>query len=333
MSLRPAYTGAELKTRINTAREARPPIIEGLIHERSVIMNSSDPGAGKSTVMATVIAQSSLGIPVFGQLFVPKPVVSYLIPFERGSQEIEERLKHIQGSIPMEYDNIYINEHFMGLNVINDAHADDIVRNIRNDIGSRKLDVIWLDPIYASVAGGLSNDDKASLFTRFSTRLQVEFDCAIFMNHHTVKASYSSEMGTRIEKDDPFYGSQWLKAHCTGGFYMKRDPKDAGPTFICKKDSHSCLLPQIKLVYEASNYTVFMAELDKTTPAKDRLLMLYRTFKKTNKTTTFNEIQGCLMGVSHSHLRRLLETPPFNTAFKKITTNGMSTLYIPEGEI
>ena len=333
MPERSAYTGSDLRSRILATKESRPPIIEGLVHERSVIMNSSDPGVGKSTINAVIMAQSSIGLPVFGQLFVPKPVVSYYIPFERGSQEIEERFKHIQNSIPIEYDNIYVNEKFMGLNVIESRHAEDIIMNIRNDIKERHIDIIYLDPIYQSIAGGLSNDDKASLFTRFSTRLQVEFNCAIFMSHHTVKDSYSSETGSKIEKDDPFYGSQWLKAHCTGGFYMKRGPKDAGPVMLCKKDSHSCLLPQINLIYEPENYTVFMQGIDKTIPAKDRLLMVYRTLKSTNKTVTFREIQGCMMGVSDSHLRALIGHPPFNTAFKKLSTNGFNTLYKPEVDL
>ena len=333
MPERSAYTGSDLRSRILATKESRPPIIEGLVHERSVIMNSSDPGVGKSTINAVIMAQSSIGLPVFGQLFVPKPVVSYYIPFERGSQEIEERFKHIQNSIPIEYDNIYVNEKFMGLNVIESRHAEDIIMNIRNDIKERHIDIIYLDPIYQSIAGGLSNDDKASLFTRFSTRLQVEFNCAIFMSHHTVKDSYSSETGSKIEKDDPFYGSQWLKAHCTGGFYMKRGSKDAGPIMLCKKDSHSCLLPQINLIYEPENYTVFMQGIDKTILAKDRLLMVYRTLKSTNKTVTFREIQGCMMGVSDSHLRDLIGHPPFNTAFKKLSTSGFNTLYKPEVDL
>ena len=333
MSARPSYFGDELKGRVNTSRESRPPLIEGLVHERSVIMNSSDPGVGKSTVTACIMAQSSIGIPVFGQLFVPRPLIHYYIPFERGSQEIEERFKHIQTVIPLDYNNIYVNEKFMGMNVINERHADEIIGNIRHDLGERKVSIIWLDPIYPAVSGGLSTDEKASQFTRFSTRLQVEFDCAIFMNHHTVKDSYSSETGTRITKNDPFYGSQWLKAHCTGGFYMKRDVGEGGPTLINKKDSHSCLLPKIVLEYEPETYTVFMKGVDKNIPAKDRLLMVYRTFKSTNKTVNFREIQGCMMGVSDSHLRELLRTPPFNTAFKKDNSIGMNTLYTPTEEI
>jgi len=298
-------------------------------------MSSSDAGTGKSVLTACLIAQSSAGLPGFGQLFVPRPLVSYYIPFERGSQEIEERFKHIQNSIPLEYENIHVNERFMGMNVINENHADEIISNIKNDLLQRnhKVDIIWLDPIYSSVAGGLSSDEKASMFTRFSTRLQVEFDCAVWMNHHTVKDSYSSETGSKIQKEDPFYGSQWLKAHCTGAYFMRRTATDSGPVMINKKDSHSCLLDRIELVYAPETYTVFMNNNDSYGTVKDRLLMVYRTFKRLNKTVTFREIKGSLVGVSDSYLRNLVDTPPYDTAFTKVKSSGSSTLYVPTRDI
>lgn len=334
MNLKSGVSGDKLAARVHAARESRPPLIEGLIHEKSVILNSSDPGSGKSVITACMMAQSSLGLPVFGQLYVPRPLFHYYIPFERGAQEIEERFKHIEAVIPINYDNINVNENFMGMNVNNEKHAEDIITNIKADVEriGKPIDVLYLDPIISAVAGGLGNEEKASLFTRFSTRLQVEFNCAIWMNHHTTKETYSSD-GGKIEKDDPFYGSQYLKAHCTGGFYMRRGQRDKGPTLFNKKDSHSCLLPQISLTYDPDTYTVFMDGMDHAIPVKDRLLMVYRTFKAVNKTVTFREIQGCLGGVSDSHLRNMLRTPPFNMAFKKISTNGSNTLYKPEVEI
>ena len=335
MISRAALSGEELKQRINSAKETRPPLIEGLIHEGSVIMTSSEPGAGKSVLTACIMAQASLALPVFGQLFVPRPLNCYYIPFERGAQEIEERFKHIQESIPIAYEHISINDSFMGMNVINERHADEIFSRIKSDADrcfGGKIDIIFLDPIISAVAGGIGNEDRASMLTRFTTRLQVAFGCALWMNHHTTKDTYTSD-GSKIEKDDPFYGSQYLKAHCTGGFFMQRRAADAGPVLTCKKDSHSCLLPKIELIYEPETYTVFMQGLGKSIPAKDRLLMAYRTFRSANKTVTFREIQGCMMGVSDSHLRDLLRTPPFNTAFKMISSNGSNTLYKPEAEI
>ena len=328
---RPAINSEVLKSSVISSSEKRPPLIEGYVHENQSIMVSSDTGIGKSTITACWMAQASSGLPVFGGLFVPRPLIIYYIPFERGNQEIMERFKHIQEAVPVNYDNIYINDNFAGLNVTNDKHADEIVFNIHQDIGTRHIDIIVLDPIYASVAGGLSTDEKASQFVRFSTRLMNEFKCSNMLLHHTSRDTYSSQTGQKIEKDDPFYGSMWLKAHCNGGFFLKRDGE--GTLMIKKKDSQGVLLNKIPLGYKPESYTVYLNGLDLSMQAKDRLLMAYRTFKNTNKKVTFSQISGCMMGVSDSHLRELLRTPPFNTAFKKHMSSGGNTLYEPVDEI
>lgn len=187
MTSRAALTDKKLEESIHKAQESRPPLIEGFIHEGSVVMVSSDPGVGKSTITACWMAQASLGLPVFGHLFVPRPLLIYYVPFERGATEILERFKHIETAIPADYRNIFVNENFMGMNVINERHADEIIGTIRHDLAGRHLDILVLDPIYASVAGGLSSDEQATQFTRFSTRIQTEFKCANYLNHHTTK--------------------------------------------------------------------------------------------------------------------------------------------------
>lgn len=329
---KPSITGDSIKQAVLSSEEKRPPLVEGLIHDNQSIMISSDTGAGKSTIIACMMAQASSGFPVFSQLFCPRPLVIYYIPFERGIQEITERFKHLEEAIPINYNNIYLNENFTGMNVINDKHADDIILNISKDLDSRKVDIIIIDPIYASVAGGLSTDEKASQFTRFSTRIMAEFKCSNLLIHHTSRDVYSVQ-GKRIDKDDPFYGSIWLKAHCNGGFYMKRTQETEGVTLFNKKDSQSVLLSKIPLKYCADSGSVFINGLDLSMPAKDRLLMAYRTFYRMKKIVTFAQIKGCVEGVSDGHLRALLRTPPFDKCFNKSIRNGESTLYTPTMDI
>lgn len=319
-----------LEEKVAQSEDARPPLIAGFIHEGSVILVSAEPGVGKSTIAACWMAQASSGLPVFGQLFVPRPLVIYYIPFERGAEEIAERFRYIQNSVKINWDNLYVNPNFAGFNVNKDSHADEIIGTIRHDLAGRHADIIVLDPIYAAVPGGLSKDEAATQFTRFSSRLQAEFGCANYLNHHTSRDKYT-DTGDKVERDDPFYGSQWLKAHCTGGFLLKRISEN--PVLLNKKDNHSCLMKSIPLQYDPADYTVYMAEsTDGGTSMThhDRLLMLYRTlYTQGKESITFAQIQRCLMGVSHSHLRRLMRHPPFSTAFSVAKSNGKASLYTP----
>lgn len=319
-----AITGLSLVNKLKEVRKEREALIEGLLYEHSIIMISSDPGAGKSVLIANIIARLSMGFRVFDQLYCPKERICYYIPFERGAEEILERLKHLQSYTAMAYDNIFINENFIGLNVIDTRHADHIIETISKDC---KPDLIILDPIYASVSGGLSTDDKASQFCRFSARLQHTFGCSIWLNHHTVKDTYSSFNGEKIGKSDPFYGSQWLKAHVTASYHMKRNHDDTGIILDKKKDSFGNLIEKIELGFNAEDYSLFSKESDTEDSKKDRFYRFLRASKANKKPFTFNDLKGVYKGVSTSYLRRLLCTPEVDTSIKKHKSNGGATLY------
>lgn len=318
-----SLTGQDLKNALLEIHPERKPLIEGFLYERSIMMMSADPGAGKSTITAQAIAQMSCGLPVFGYLHVPRPIKCYYLAFERGREEILERLKVMQDIVPMDFDNIFINDSFIGYNVLDAGHADFIIKAINHDC--MNPDVVFLDPIYSAVAGGLSTDDKASQFTRFSARLQSTIGCANWLNHHTVKESYSQD-GTAIEKADPFYGSQWLKAHCTAAYYLRRN--DSGTVLLNKKDTQNNLLKKIVLEYNPEDYISYVDQKNMEVPAMDRLKMFLRSKWKTdNKTFLYDQLYTCLMPLSHAHLRRLMRQVCLEGYVTVDKTIGRKSLY------
>lgn len=321
MSLIP-LTGEPLKEALKETNPERVSLIEGLLYERSVLMVSADPGVGKSTITAQAIAQMSCGLPVFGCLFVPKPIRCLYLPFERGREEILERLKIMQDLIPMNFDNIAINDSFIGYDVLTTNHADIIIDSCK----VFNPDVVILDPIYACVSGGLSTDEKASQFTRFSARLQSEVGCANWLNHHTTKQSYNNK-GEAIEKEDPFYGSQWLKAHCTAAYYLKKNI-ESGTTLINKKDTQGNLLKKIKLEYNQEDYISFMDAKNSAISPEDRIRIFLRTkYKSTNKTFNFDELLTCIQPLSPGYLRKLMIQVWFIEVVTKSKSTGRKSLY------
>jgi RecA-family ATPase len=320
-----ALTGKELVAKINEVKHDRVALIEGFLYEKSVLMVAADPGAGKSVLIANVISSLSTGLFAFGNLYVPKPCKCYYIPFERSADEIMERFKHMQTTTMINYDNIFVNDSFIGMNVIDIHDAHKIIETIKEDCPDP--DLIILDPIYAAVAGGLSTDDKASMFCRFSARLQHEFNCSIWMNHHTVKDTYSSFSGEKIGKSDPFYGSQWLKAHCTASYHMKADDSGNGVVLEIKKDSIGSLIERLSLGYNDEDYTQFARDIDSESTTDIKLKTFLRACKANKKTFTFAQIRGCVKGVSKSTIRRFLAHPDNTPKLKKLKNSGEATLY------
>ena len=325
---RSGIKGALLKAEIHATQPERTPLIEGLLYEHSVLMTTADPAVGKSVIMACAIAQMSCGMPVFNFLNVPRPLRCYYIPFERGRHEIEERFKLLETVIPINYDYITVNDNFIGMDVTNPAHAEEIIETIKKD-SPFSIDVFLGDPMYACVRGGLSTDEKASQVCAFSARITHEFGCSNWWNHHNVKDSYNS-LGEKISKTDPFYGSIWLKAHATGAYYMGRS-ENGGTIMENKKDSIGSLLSKIILDYDEDTHLCRATNIQEIGMIKDRALMYARQCFHNKKTFTFKQFMsalgGVISGVSTGYARRLLCTPPLVDNLTKSKANGGATLY------
>jgi RecA-family ATPase len=325
---RRGITGSELRYEIHETPPERLPLIEGLLYEKSVLMTTADPAIGKSTIMACAIAQMSAGLPVFGYLNVPRPLKCYYVPFERGRHEIEERLRILETVIPINYNYIVINDNFIGMDVTNPDHADEIIETIRQDIPFG-LDVFLGDPMYACVRGGLSSDEKASQVTNFSARIIKEFGCSNWWNHHNVKDSYGSD-GKKINKTDPFYGSIWLKAHATAAYYMGRS-ETGGTVLEQKKDSIGSCLEKIILDYDEDTHISRAVNLQESSVIKDRAMLFLRRCFHQKTTFTFKQflaqLGGVQSGVSVSYARSLLSTPPAVDNVTKVISSGHATLY------
>ena len=278
--------------------------------------------------MACAIAQMSAGLPVFGFLNVPRPLKCYYVPFERGRHEIQERFRFLESVIPIQYDNIFINDSFIGMDVTNPEHADLIIKTIKEDT-PLGFDVFCGDPMYAAVRGGLSTDEKASQFCAFSSRIVKECECSNWWNHHNVKDSYASD-GKKISKSDPFYGSIWLKAHATAAYYMGRS-ENGGTVMENKKDSNGNLLSTIMLDYDEDTHLCRAVNLQESDIIKDRAYVFCRRAFHEKKTFTFKQfvagLGGVHSGVSTSYARSLLSTPPLDTSIEKVKSNGGATLY------
>ncbi len=319
-----AVTGNVLRDEVHAAPEHRIPLIQGFLYEKSVLMISSDPGLGKSVVATCAMAQMSCGVPVFGALEVPKPVNCYYLPLERGKEEVYERLRKMEEVIPINYNNIWVNENFIGCDLTQHSIALELIETIKYDCP--KIQVLFLDPIYQAVAGDLASGQVGSKFSRFSAFIQHELGCSNWLNHHTSRDTYSL-YGRKIEKNDPFYGSQWLKAHCTGAYYLKECKDTDGVILMRKKDSHSNLLSNIPLGFDDETYVCDLRGAMADTPVTERLETFLKSCKKSNKKFTFRQLEGCMVGVSTSYLRELIRHPQYTPYLKKHKNIGSSTLY------
>lgn len=297
----PILTGDKLiETMNNTKEGGREPIAEGLIYDETMLMIAAEPGCGKSTIIGQIIVELASGLPLFGYFQTPKPVKVLYLQWERSILEFIERLKVLSKTYPINKDNIFITDECQKLDLFKDENV--LINFIKRDCPDVK--VIFVDPIYATIRGGLKEDKPAAMFTHIWSKVQKFFHCSLVYNHHVVKQQYTPT-GDKIEKDDPFYGSQWLKAHVTGSYHMQKTKE--GVILHCKKDNYHILTQTIELAYNTQTEISLLSD-GKKLQSLDRFKHFLRTKQNLKKEFTFAEIEAETLLCTRT-VRAILCTP------------------------
>lgn len=278
-----ALKAKELIEAMEHAESSREIIAEGFLYKHTSLLISSEPGCGKSTISTQIAVELASGLPLFGYFHVPKPVKVFYVQCERNIIELLERLKVISKTLSINFNNLVITDQYQRLDF--SRHAPVLLECIKRDCPD--AEVIIFDPIYATLAGGLKDDRPASIFTKIMSAISKSIGAAHILNHHTVKQTYSS-FGEKIERDDPFYGSQWLKAHVTGSYTMKKT--DKGVHLINKKDNYDILTKDILLDFNGETELSYLADFAELAPI-DRLKHFLRNKKLKNSTFIFSDIK------------------------------------------
>src|SRR3990167_8014906 len=157
MALPNPLTGLSLRTALTAQTRERPPLIEGLLHEKTSVLISSDAGVGKSTLVTQLFLQASIAQPIFGLFPVVRPLSIYYLMSERDVWEPLDRMKRLESYVPFQDANLIIDAECVGLTLTKSHHFDLMVARIL----AHQPDVIAIDPIYGFFEGGMGGDEVA----------------------------------------------------------------------------------------------------------------------------------------------------------------------------
>lgn len=277
-------------------------IAEEFLYEGDIMMLAADPGTGKSVVALQMVINLTSGTRLFGVLDVPKPRTVCYMQLEGTRSQVKERLnamRSVNGFNPERMIWDYVNF----INVLDPTSVKKCVNDLKEV--QEKIDVIIFDPIYKTVVGGLAKEEPAKAIIKFTDIIRAEFGAAIVMIHHTHKDRFSNKDGKRIEEDDPFFGSQWLKAHIDTGYHLKRIPNSNTRSCLrLTKDRNSRVTHYMPLSFDAETFTLHGEVSKDGLTAYERVLGHLSTVHKFGKKTDFNQIiTECSM--SRSLLRKI----------------------------
>lgn len=319
------YTGKELSNIINSPLPIRNPLIEQLFYEHSVLMIYSDPGIGKSIITLCAMLQAASGHDVFGHFQSRENLKIYYCLGERDICEPAERIQLMQRSIKnINYDNIFIDDNTVGIDVLKERDEKELFDRIERNCPNP--DIVVLDPIYCMVGGALDSSEKATRFATFSSRLQKRFHCANWLTNHTVKSTYEIIGGRKEKKYDPFFGSQFLKAHITLMYHVTRRDKST-VIFQRTKDNHEVGLPLFALNFDLETYTLSYNHPASEPTAKDKAYMFIEACKKSNKRFTFQQFCEAISPATPRYSEKLLGVAVSEGLIFNVNTKFEKALY------
>ena len=256
------------------------------------------PEAGKSVLTVNATACGSIGAPLFGLLEAKQNIKTAYIQLEGSRDEQISRMKAMESKIPFDVNNI--SWHTPYIIAESEKTWDPFFKEIDE---SAPFDLAIFDPAYKATIGGLKKEESAMALIKFLDSFRAKFGCAIILNHHAVKESYSQDNGQVIKKADPFYGSQWLKAYVDVSYTVERKGKDS-ISLTNTKDRPQNVLPSLTLDFDIYSYTLKANEKESAIPANLRIRQFLKLKFGNNSFTVNQEIcRECR--VSLRHLQRM----------------------------
>lgn len=325
---RPALWAAPLRKAISATPSVRASLIEELLPEQAIIMMASPPGQGKSCVLLTMLAQASLGLPVFKHLPCAHPLRAFVICPERPATELYERLHKMEECGFPYGDCLGIDDGLVGLVDIANASSTKLVRAELDRFAAAQnppgIDLICFEGMYGMSRKPLASEEAANDFARWNAELQYNYKCALWYSHHTRKGAKRDN-----GEDLPlvWFGSQMLMAQVTGAFIFER-MKDQHNR--CKmenqKDTVSGLAAELIFDYDAETFTVELSADLGLLSSLQRLKSYINASARTGSTFTYDGLET-QTNLSHSSIQRRLVNWVAEGAIINTNKQGCKALY------
>ena len=201
-------SGTEL---MNLKQEPDNYLIDGMLWEHQHIMILAREKVGKSIFSLQMACALSCGEAFLGEYEIPEAMKVLYVQTESTRHETIERLKSMtQGNgVDWVEDNFFL-LHTASLVLDKQLGLESLVEQITHrGINPR---VIFIDPLYMSMEGGLTDDLSARACSKNMRKLGEHFNCAIVVVHHEHRGKRDKNSKVLEEGDDSIMGSFVWKA-------------------------------------------------------------------------------------------------------------------------
>ena len=318
-------TGLKLKEALENPLLGQDAIVEGLIFKDTINIFYSEPSAGKSVIAVNMLAAMSSGSPVFGYFEMKRPVRCSYLQLEGSRDEQLGRLKEMISEIPTIYENISWHDSPLFVEDINSQ------KEMFKEFELFKPEVIFIDSFYCLTTKGLSKEEGFLPVRQLIKQIKDKTGATIIILHHSSKIQYD-ESGNKIEKDDPFLGSQYLKAFADFMVHLKRVGENKVLMKTTKSQRNNEGIKQITLTFNKVSWIVKALPEGTTKSAIGEVCdYLHKAFKDNGQIITTDTVVKNT-GLTKRHIRRLKNDGHFNHLCAFTESDNKPTVWIKKNE-
>jgi len=205
------------------------PLIEGMLWDRDSILFLGREKAGKSIFCMQMACCLTAGEPFLDNFNVPTPVPILYFQAEGKRCETIRRLKSMLKVVPCNPDLFYL-MYYPSLALDKDHGLKEMTNLI--DQVEHLPKVIFIDPLYMSMAGALTDDYACRHMVANMRLLGERYAAAIVIAHHTHRPKRDAGGHYIQEGDDAVYGSFVWKAFADHTLMLSVN-KDKSRTLTC----------------------------------------------------------------------------------------------------
>jgi hypothetical protein len=194
-----------------------------------------------------------------------------------------------------------------------------------------KPEVIFIDSFYCLTNKGLSKEEGFLPVRQFVKLMKDKTGATIIILHHAAKPQY--EKGEKVEKEDPFLGSQYLKAFADLMIHIKKNGENKVLMEVTKASRNNEGVKQISLQFNKLTWVVSAIESETTKSAIGAICdFLAKSFIQ--GITVTSDMIAKETGLTKRHIRRLKNDRHFShlVTFDESQGSGKDILWKPKNQ-
>ena len=317
-------SGNSLREEIENPAVGQDAIVEGLIFKDTVNILYSEPGVGKSVIAVNMLAAMSGGWPVFGLITMKRFYKCSYLQLEGSRDEQFGRFHDIASVIPVDYENISWHTSPVFVESLQSQYQ------MFQELLQFKPEVIFIDSFYCLTSHGLSKEEGFLPVRNLLKQIKDKTNASLIILHHSAKPQYFE--GQKVQKDDPFLGSQYMKAFADSMIECTRQGENKVILKVTKAQRNNEGLKQISLAFNKTNWVVTAISegttKDATTAIRECLAKCFRNEIEVTYDTLIQKT-----GFTKRHIRRLKNDGHFNHLCSFEGEEGTALKWLPKCQV